>query len=122
MKNPPKIQKAPLRSRKRASIRLSRYLATRVVNLWAGPDCTARPSWNLGPVMLNFISISILKRFFNENLNFINNSLITRTARFVKPGIYNPARYYETSVKPEKSVYRKTVKFEFFNFSTVISI
>ena len=49
---------------------------------------------NLGPVMLNFISISIFKKFFNENLNLINNSFKIKycsfKARFVKPGIYNP--------------------------------
>ena len=44
---------------------------SRVVNLWAGLYGPARPRWNLGPVMLNFISISIFKRFFNKNLNFI---------------------------------------------------
>ena len=78
--------------------------------------------------MLNFISISIFKRFFNENLNFINNSFkikycsfkkmadigkifaeysqktarpaeilgLNGPARFVKPGIYNPAENYFT--------------------------
>ena len=56
--------------------------------------------------MLNFISIRIFERFFNENLNFINNSFKIKycsfkkkggywkkrpgPARFVKPGIYNP--------------------------------
>ena len=50
----------------------------------AGLYGPARPSWNLGPVMLNFISISIFKRFFNENLNFINNSFKIKYCSFKK--------------------------------------
>ena len=60
-------------------------MMTRVVNPWAGPAqlkswaVTARPGpaeipSRAGPVMPNFISIRIFKRFFKENLNFIINS------------------------------------------------
>ena len=56
-------------------------LPSRVVNLRAGP---AEILSRTGPVILNFISIRIFKRFFKENCNFIINTFQIKYCSFKK--------------------------------------
>ena len=68
----------------------------------------------LGPVMLNFISIRIFKRFFDENLNFINKSFKIKYCSFKKMADIGEifAEYLQKPARPDLSSLRFTTLIE----------